>query len=153
MACRFLHVDIHVCPSLLCFPTGHRPRRQTRRCVRHSILSRSKWHSDHFSRYTRLIAHPANKNNAPILSHLTANLVPRVFLGFNSDFFLMSTAMLILPFGVVLAFTLTRVRLPVWCSSDPPHTPLKPGVFYCLEDLGAVDFREGRAWRQACHDR
>ncbi|KAF8315424.1 hypothetical protein DL93DRAFT_2155295 [Clavulina sp. PMI_390] len=68
-------------------------------------------------------------------------------------FFLMSTAMLIQPFGVVLLFTLFRTRLPVWCSSDPPGTPLKPGAFYVLEDLGAVDFREGRAWRTKCHER
>lgn len=79
----------------------------------------------------------------------------------------MSTVLLIQPFGLVVAFTLlppiARRGWPallgkklggmVWTSSDKPGTPVKPGVFYLLEDLGAVDFREGRAWRGAVNER
>jgi hypothetical protein len=30
---------------------------------------------------------------------------------------------------------------------------IKPAIFYCLEDIGAVDFKHGRLWRKQCHVR
>ncbi|GAA5998030.1 hypothetical protein JCM5350_005351 [Sporobolomyces pararoseus] len=65
------------------------------------------------------------------------------------NFFLFSTAMLILPIGIVFLLTLKSwTRLPFWMSSDPPRTRTKPAVYYVLEDVGAVDFKHGRDWRK-----
>lgn len=61
--------------------------------------------------------------------------------------------MLLAPVGLLLLFTLFPVSLPMWVSSDPPHTRLKPGMFYIAEDLGAVDFRHGRMFRRAMNKR
>jgi hypothetical protein len=67
----------------------------------------------------------------------------------DSNFFLYSTAMLIIPLGIVFALTLkTWTNLPFWMSSDPPRTRTKPAVYYVLEDVGAVDFKHGREWRK-----
>lgn len=30
---------------------------------------------------------------------------------------------------------------------------MKPGVYYMLEDIGAVDFRHGREWREKVNAR
>ncbi|GAA5929840.1 uncharacterized protein JCM15063_004639 [Sporobolomyces koalae] len=65
------------------------------------------------------------------------------------NFFLFSTAMLIAPMGIVFILTLKSYKnLPFWMSSDPPRTATKPAVYYIVEDVGAVDFRHGRAWRK-----
>lgn len=71
----------------------------------------------------------------------------------RSNFFLMSTAMLVCPVGIVFLLSLLSFRLPVWCSSDPPGTPTKPAVFYTIEDVAAVDFKHGRDFRAAIHAR
>ena len=66
----------------------------------------------------------------------------------------MSTAMLVGPLGIVYLFSLLSFRLPgVWCSSDAPGTPMKPAVFYTVEDIAAVDFMHGRDYRTAIHER
>lgn len=44
-------------------------------------------------------------------------------------------------------------RSPVRLSSDPRGTAMKPFVFYVIEDFMAVDCRQGRPWRAACHAR
>lgn len=67
--------------------------------------------------------------------------------------FLMSTPMLVGPVGVMLGLTLLPIKVPWWMSSDPPGTRLKPGMFYIIEDVGAVDFRHGRIFRAAMHKR
>ncbi|KAJ3936195.1 MAG: hypothetical protein NXY57DRAFT_282756 [Lentinula lateritia] len=73
------------------------------------------------------------------------------------NFFLMSTMMLVGPVGVVFFFSLLAYhyqwRLPVRCSSEPVGSLMKPAVFYCLEDVGAVDFMHGRIFRQRVHRR
>ncbi|KAF8328541.1 uncharacterized protein EI90DRAFT_3064518 [Cantharellus anzutake] len=72
------------------------------------------------------------------------------------DFFLMSTTLLITPFGVLLLATLIPFRsgVPFWLSSDPPYTtPIKPGILYVTEDIGAVDFTLGRTYRTQIHAR
>lgn len=62
----------------------------------------------------------------------------------------MSTAMLVGPVGVVLLISLFRLRLRGhWCSSDPPGSRMKPAIFYCVEDIAAVDFMNGREFRTA----
>jgi len=69
------------------------------------------------------------------------------------DFFLMATAILVGPLAPIFLLSLYPFKLLVWCSSDPPLTPIKPAVFYIVEDVGAVDFKHGRKWRAALHDR
>jgi len=69
------------------------------------------------------------------------------------DFFLMSTTMLILPIGVVFLFSLGGFKLPCRCSSDTKGTPMKPAVFYTMEDIAAVDFKHGREFRTALYKR
>ncbi|KAF5390061.1 hypothetical protein D9757_003770 [Collybiopsis confluens] len=73
------------------------------------------------------------------------------------NFFLMSTMMLVGPIGVVFLFSLIaqhyRWPLPVRCSSEPAGSIMKPAVFYCIEDVGAVDFMHGRTFRQRVHTR
>jgi len=73
------------------------------------------------------------------------------------NFFLMSTMMLVGPVGVVFIFSLLashyRWRLPVRCSSEPRGSCMKPAVFYCIEDVAAVDFKHGRKFRKRMHDR
>ncbi|KAJ3751839.1 hypothetical protein EV360DRAFT_89313 [Lentinula raphanica] len=73
------------------------------------------------------------------------------------NFFLMSTMMLVGPVGVVFIFSLIayhyKWRLPVRCSSEPVGSLMKPAVFYCIEDVGAVDFMHGRKFRQRVHTR
>ncbi|KAJ3868033.1 hypothetical protein EV359DRAFT_78050 [Lentinula novae-zelandiae] len=73
------------------------------------------------------------------------------------NFFLMSTMMLVGPVGVVFLFSLLAYhyqwRLPVRCSSEPVGSLMKPAVFYCLEDVGAVNFMHGRIFRQRVHRR
>lgn len=65
----------------------------------------------------------------------------------------MSTALLVVPFGIVLLITLFGFRLKLWASSDPPGSYIKPGIFYCVEDLAAVDFGHGKEFRQAMRAR
>jgi hypothetical protein len=65
----------------------------------------------------------------------------------------MGTVMLVGPVGVVSFVSLFAPTLPIRCSSDPKGTPMKPAVFYAVEDVAAVDFKEGRAYRQALNDR
>ncbi|KIK70102.1 hypothetical protein GYMLUDRAFT_236531 [Collybiopsis luxurians FD-317 M1] len=73
------------------------------------------------------------------------------------NFFLMSTMMLVGPMGVVFIFSLFahyyEWPLPVRCSSEPVGSLMKPAVFYCIEDVGAVDFKHGRKFRQRVHKR
>jgi len=73
------------------------------------------------------------------------------------NFFLMSTMMLVGPVAVVFLFSLIAFhygwRLPVRCSSEPVGSLMKPAVFYCIEDVGAVDFKHGRKFRQRVHTR
>jgi len=70
-------------------------------------------------------------------------------------FFLMAFPMLVLPFGLVLLLTLVWPggRAPFRLSSDAKGEVIKPGMFYIIEDIAAVDFREGRAYRRAIHVR
>ena len=42
---------------------------------------------------------------------------------------------------------------PVRLSSDPTNTPVKPFVYYVVEDFMAVDCKQGRPWREACRAR
>jgi len=70
------------------------------------------------------------------------------------NFFLMSTAMLVGPLGIIYLISLLAFQLPgVWCSSDGPGTPMKPAAFYTVEDIVAVDFMHGRDYRIAIHER
>ncbi|KAF5340781.1 hypothetical protein D9611_007521 [Ephemerocybe angulata] len=69
------------------------------------------------------------------------------------NFFLMSTVMLICPIGLVFLVSLFSPKFHVWCSSDAPGTPMKPAAFYVVEDIAAVDFRHGRDYRKAIHER
>ncbi|POY75548.1 hypothetical protein BMF94_1451 [Rhodotorula taiwanensis] len=70
------------------------------------------------------------------------------------SFFLFSFPMLVAPVAIIFALTLKSwTSLPFWMSSDPPRTPTKPGVYYFIEDTGAVDFRHGREWRKRCQAR
>ncbi|KAF8995698.1 hypothetical protein BDQ17DRAFT_1412087 [Cyathus striatus] len=69
------------------------------------------------------------------------------------NFFLMSTPLLVLPIGIVFFYSLLEPILPVRCSSEPSGNPMKPAVFYVVEDVGSVDFKLGRAWRGVMHDR
>lgn len=68
-------------------------------------------------------------------------------------FFNMSTPMLVATPGVFFLISLFKPKAPFWISSDPPGTPLKPGVFYLFEDIGAVDFRHGKPFREVLHAR
>jgi hypothetical protein len=65
----------------------------------------------------------------------------------------MATVMLVGPVGVVAFVSLLSPTLPIRCSSDPRGTPMKPAVFYAVEDVASVDFKEGRAYRQALNAR
>jgi len=69
------------------------------------------------------------------------------------DFFLMSTTMLVGPVGIVFLYSLFSPVLPCRCSSDPKGMRMKPAVFYTIEDVAAVDFKNGRAFREALHTR
>ncbi|TFK37733.1 hypothetical protein BDQ12DRAFT_723815 [Crucibulum laeve] len=69
------------------------------------------------------------------------------------DFFLMSTMMLVGPVGFVFFLSLLRPKTPVRISSEPIGSRMKPAVFYAIEDVAAVDFKHGRAYRRAMHDR
>ncbi|GAA6057098.1 hypothetical protein JCM3770_002079 [Rhodotorula araucariae] len=70
------------------------------------------------------------------------------------NFYLFSFGMLVIPVMIVFALTLKVWHaLPFWMSSDPPRTPTKPAVYYFLEDVGAVDFKNGREWRKRCQAR
>ncbi|KAF5373957.1 hypothetical protein D9758_000711 [Tetrapyrgos nigripes] len=72
------------------------------------------------------------------------------------NFFLMSTMMLVGPIGVVFLFSLItsyfKYPIPIRCSSEPRGTIMKPAAFYCLEDVAAVDFKHGRAFRKRVHE-
>ncbi|KAF8993044.1 hypothetical protein BDQ17DRAFT_1546223 [Cyathus striatus] len=70
-----------------------------------------------------------------------------------SNFFLMSTPLLVLPIGIVFFYSLLEPILPVRCSSEPSGNPMKPAVFYVVKDVGSVDFKLGRGWRGVMHDR
>ena len=65
----------------------------------------------------------------------------------------MSTALLVGPVGLVLLISLFRPKLPFCCSSDPAGVPMKPAVFYLIEDVSSVDFKRGREYRQSIHER
>ena len=65
----------------------------------------------------------------------------------------MATVMLVGPVGVIAFVSLFSPTLPIRCSSDPKGVPMKPAVFYAIEDVAAVDFKEGRAYRQALNAR
>jgi hypothetical protein len=65
----------------------------------------------------------------------------------------MSTPMLIGPVGLVFLISLFKPKLPFWASSDAPGKQMKPAFFYMLEDIGAVDFRFGREWREKVNAR
>ncbi|KAF9463463.1 hypothetical protein BDZ94DRAFT_612764 [Collybia nuda] len=69
------------------------------------------------------------------------------------DFFLMSTMMLISSIGLVFFYSLLGFKLFCRCSSDPKGTPMKPAVFYTIEDMGSVDFKNGRDFRAQLHKR
>jgi hypothetical protein len=61
--------------------------------------------------------------------------------------------MLVGPVGIIAFVSLFAPILPIRCSSDPKGTPMKPAVFYAVEDVAAVDFKHGRAYRQALNAR
>ena len=65
----------------------------------------------------------------------------------------MATVMFVGPLGVIAFVSLFSPTLPIRCSSDPRGTPMKPVVFYAVEDVAAVDFKEGRAYREALNAR
>lgn len=65
----------------------------------------------------------------------------------------MATVMLVGPVGLVSFVSLFSPVLPIRCSSDAKGTPMKPAVFYAVEDVAAVDFKEGRAYREALNAR
>lgn len=65
----------------------------------------------------------------------------------------MATVMLVGPVGVVAFVSLFSPILPIRCSSDPKGTPMKPAVFYAVEDIAGVDFKQGRAYREALNAR
>lgn len=69
------------------------------------------------------------------------------------SFFLFSSAMLVSPAVLVLIISLVPLRYPFPISSDPPRVKNKPGAFYVLEDVVAVDFGYGRQWRTELHER
>jgi len=71
------------------------------------------------------------------------------------EFFLMSLAFLIPPFGFILLATLIPISsVPFWLSSHPPHTKgIKPGIFYVTEDIASVDFSMGRSYRSQLYAR
>jgi len=64
------------------------------------------------------------------------------------SFFLMFTAMLVGQMALNMAPTLFKFRTPIWISSDPPGTRIKPAVFYMVEDICAVDAGKGREFRR-----
>lgn len=70
-----------------------------------------------------------------------------------SNFFLMSTVMLVGPLGLIFFISLFRPKLPFWCSSDPAGTKMKPAVFYVIEDVASVDFKHGKEFRRTLHER
>jgi hypothetical protein len=57
------------------------------------------------------------------------------------------------PAGVIAFVSLFAPILPIRCSSDAKGTPMKPAVFYVVEDIAAVDFLEGRAYRYTINAR
>ncbi|KAK4703947.1 hypothetical protein P7C70_g2268, partial [Phenoliferia sp. Uapishka_3] len=61
--------------------------------------------------------------------------------------------MFTIPVGIVAFLSLHSWRLPIWLSSDPPRTRSKPAVYYMLEDVVAVDFGYGKAWRKTVNER
>ncbi|KAJ2933391.1 hypothetical protein H1R20_g3712, partial [Candolleomyces eurysporus] len=61
--------------------------------------------------------------------------------------------MLICPIGLVFFISLFSPKWHVWCSSDPPGTPMKPAAFYTIEDIASVDFMHGREYRKTLHER
>jgi len=63
-------------------------------------------------------------------------------------FFLMTTGILIGSMGVNMIPTLFSFKTLTWASSDPPGTRIKPGVFYTVEDVCAVDCGKGREFRR-----
>ena len=65
----------------------------------------------------------------------------------------MATVIFVGPLGVIAFVSLFSPTLPIRCSSDPRGTPMKPAVFYAVEDVAAVDFKEGRAYREALNAR
>jgi len=65
----------------------------------------------------------------------------------------MATVMLVGSVGVIAFVTLFAPTLPIRCSSDSRGVPMKPAVYYAVEDVASVDFKEGRAYRQALNDR
>lgn len=65
----------------------------------------------------------------------------------------MSTMMLISSIGLVFLYSLLKFKLPCRCSSDPKGTTMKPAVFYTIEDMGSVDFQNGRDFRMELHKR
>ena len=71
----------------------------------------------------------------------------------SSNFFIMSTPMLVAGPGIFFLISLLGFKVPFQVSSDPAGTRIKPGVFYLFEDIGAVDFRHGKPFRQMLHDR
>ncbi len=71
----------------------------------------------------------------------------------HSDFFLVSTILLVGPFGVVFLFSLFRPKLFCRCSSDPAGVKMKPAIYYFFEDIGSVDFKLGRTFRKEINAR
>ena len=70
------------------------------------------------------------------------------------DFFLMSFPMLIGPAALFFLISLMSWScIPFRLSSDPARTPSKPIAFYLIEDVGAVDFGNGKEWRRSMRQR
>lgn len=65
----------------------------------------------------------------------------------------MGTVMLVGPVGLIAFVSLFAPILPIRCSSDAKGTSMKPAVFYVVEDIAAVDFLEGRAYRNSINAR
>ena len=65
----------------------------------------------------------------------------------------MFTAILIAELGANMLPTLFKFKTPIWMSSDPPGTQIKPAVFYYVEDICAVDARKGRLFRREWNNR
>jgi hypothetical protein len=68
-------------------------------------------------------------------------------------FFLLGPSFLLLPAVLVAILSLLQVKSPLWISSDPPGTKMRPTAVVVLEDIGAVDMRWGKDWRRAVRDR
>lgn len=50
-------------------------------------------------------------------------------------------------------FSLLQLRIPIWLSSVPPGEKMRPGGYYIMEDVVAVDGGGRSAFRKALNER